>query len=814
MHRFGRFTIMKTTSCCRPAQVTALLLSLCAVAGGQTPPDLTSGFDADTAHWRASDGGATLVWQAIDGNPAGHLRALGPGGVWWLVSPVAWAGDWSDYRTLKFDLAIPSGHYPSSDTAGMVVIAGTNGMTMTWTGPTPLWTWTYYEVSLDADSFGVDQATFDGIMASVSELRILAEFVGGTETVGLDNVLVTATPPTVFITDLRTTFTSGTKEGWSVVDDANLSLKDEGRPSWSLFGNDIQAGQNFKVTSPVGWAGDWRNFTEIRFDLKWSSTSANQPATAMLTLFGAGGDVVTWHGVPARDAWQHYAVPLTPEAFGVEAARFERILRHVSKIWLHGEFNAGDDTTWFDNITVATGPHTPVVYSTSLGSRFGLDDEGWVAYDNAAFSYDPTGGFLGSGAAKVVDNGAGTARFQSPDAWAGDWRAFAALRFMVHQTTSSDYNASIWIADFSGNVIQQVFTPPLRMWTPYTVDLTPAAFGVTPEVFDAVMGDVACLWINANLGGNGVTWLDEVSLLPSAAAGTPPPDRGAQFAADAEGWTRGNLNSEVWAAPAAVHYYYDGADHPPSCVVNADGGTGATMFYSPEAWTGDWRGFQSLAFDMQVVQGSQSNLIDPGAMIWLVSAHGSLVANCTEVPPIGAWRRYEFALNPVAFGVTAADYDRIARDVVMLAIRSEWLSGTAEREALDNVALSSTPTPYWAWLDDYLDPLELLDPALAATAADADRDHRTNWDEFLAITTPTDPLSRFVVTAASGPGGLVVAYPSRSGRVYQVWKSLDLSGPASWTAVGPAVPGDDALKTHIDAAAEPAAFFRVGIALP
>lgn len=797
---------------CRAAASCAVAL-LPALALADPLPDRVSQFDAGLEDWRATDAGATLEWFPTDGNPAGHLRATGPGGAWHLASPAAWAGNWSGYRTLRFDLALPSGHYPAAETAAVVVIAGTNGQTMNWTGPTPLWTWTFYQIALEPAAFGVDQTTFDDIMADVGEVRILAEHAAGAETVGLDNVVLTAAAPMVFTTDLRSTFTSGTTEGWMVVDDANLAVVDDGRPSWALFGNDIQAGQYFKVACPHSWAGDWRNFTEIRFDLKWTTSSSNPPTPTLLTLFGAGGDVVTWSGVPVRDAWRHYVVPLTGAAFGIDEARFAKILRHVSKIWLHGEFGAGDDATWFDNITVATGPHAPVVHTTSIISRFATDGEGWVDFDNATFDHDPAAGFRGGGAARVGDAGTGTARFQSPDAWAGDWRALHALRFLVRGST--DYNMHVWVADFSGNVLQQTFNPALRTWTPYTVDLTPAAFGVPQEHFDTVMADAACLWINADLstGTGDSTLLDDVSLLPDAATGPAPSDASATFDADAEGWTRGNLSGDTWAAPAAVHYYYDAAATPPNCIVNGDGGAGTTWFYSPETWAGDWRGFQSLAFDMRIVQGSAAYLLEPGTMIWLVSAHGAMGAPCTEVPPIGAWRRYEFALNPVAFGVTAAEFDRLVRDVAFLAIRSEWLSGSAEKEALDNVLLATSPTPYWAWLDDFLPPAQLLDPALAAPAADPDADGRTNQEEFLALTSPVDPASRFLATIRRLPGGgFEIAFPTRSGRVYQVWKSARLANP--WTPVGPLLPGNDVIQTYADPGTDPTAFFRIGVTLP
>jgi hypothetical protein len=308
------------------------------------------------------------------------------------------------------------------------------------------------------------------------------------------------------------------------------------------------------------------------------------------------------------------------------------------------------------------------------------------------------------------------------------------------------------------------------------------------------MSNVACLWINSDLEtGNDTTWLDEVSLLPGDAPSLLP-DRASTFAADAEGWTRGNLSGDTWAAPASVHYYYDATDTPSNCIVNADGGSGTTVFYSPEAWTGDWRGFQSVAFDMNVVQGSQAYLLAPGAMLWLVSPHGSLMQNCTETPPIKAWKRFEFALNPIAFGVTPEAYNRIARDVVMLVIRSEWLSGTAEREALDNVVVSTNVTAYWAWLADYLDPAALQDPALAAYTADADLDGVDNWGEFVADTNPTNQFDHLRIERATiADTDCVLEFNSRTGRLYGVESTLTLPQTNGWVQVTNNVPGNGQL---------------------
>jgi hypothetical protein len=778
--------------------------------------DLVTTFDTDAADWRASDPAAVLTWQASGGNPDGHLRATGPGATWKLLSPTAWAGDWSAYRTMRFDFALPSGHYPAAETAGMVVIAGANGETMTWTGPTPLWTWTFYEVSLDPISFGVTPEAFAAIMAAVSEVRILAEFVAGTETVALDNVVISTAPPATFTTDLRSTFSGGVTDGWSIVDDATLGTHNDGRPSWSLLGNDKVIGQYFKFASPVAWAGDWRGFTEIRYDMKWTTTSSAAPTGPLLTLFGAGGDVLTWNGTLVRDAWARYTVPLTAEAFGVDAAIFAKVLSHVSKIWIHGEFGSGDDITWVDNVTVASGPHTPAVRTTSLVSRFGAGTEGWVGYDNISWEWDATGGFLDSGGLKGIDGGGGTARFQSPDAWAGDWRAFRVLRFMVYQATASDFNAAVWIANYNGQTLTQSLVPPLRLWSPFTVDLTPAAFGVDQAAFDAVMADVACVWINSDLDtGDDTTWLDEVSLGTSDVPAIAPPDRTATFDTGTEGWTRGNFASDIWAAPAAVHNYFSDVGNPPGCIANSDGGTGTTTWYSPESWAGDWRGYHSLAFDTRILTGSLTNLITPPVgVLWLCSPHGNLVAQATEAPSTSGWKRYSFSLTPATFGVTQEEFDRIARSVAMVSIRSEWLSGTAESEGLDNVLASAAPDPYWAWLAGYLSPAELANPALSAPSVDYDHDGCGNWVEFLALTSPVDGSQRFALGAPlQDPAGWLLRFPTRNGRIYQLHGSFNLVDPGAWVPLGAPITGDETIHEVIDPAVSAWRFYRLEVGL-
>jgi len=62
--------------------VLLALVLLPAAAQADPPPDFVSRFDADLENWRATDAGSILTWRATDRNPAGQLRATGPGRGW------------------------------------------------------------------------------------------------------------------------------------------------------------------------------------------------------------------------------------------------------------------------------------------------------------------------------------------------------------------------------------------------------------------------------------------------------------------------------------------------------------------------------------------------------------------------------------------------------------------------------------------------------------------------------------------------------------------------------------------------------------
>ena len=118
-------------------------------------------------------------------------------------------------------------------------------------------------------------------------------------------------------------------------------------------------------------------------------------------------------------------------------------------------------------------------------------------------------------------------------------------------------------------------------------------------------------------------------------------------------------------------------------------------------------------------------------------------------------------------------------------------------------------TPEW-WLAEH--GLTNGTPA-AEELIDHDGDGMAAWEEWVAGTSPTDASDRLAISscARDGSGNMAVAWPTVTGRVYDVYRSEDLRG--GWTAVAE-IAGTGAPALYEDpAAGSTTAFFRLGVRL-
>ncbi len=178
--------------------------SLLAVATANAA-DLVSTFDNGKENWRRANDANPITWMLVGGNPDGHIEVVDDvsGETWYFVSPTSWAGDWSSYKNLSFDLRqFGTGEtYMDKD----VIIVGNNGKKLVWQGNRiPSDRWTSFSLSLEPNTFKVGQAHFDSVMASVKKLMIRGEYINGDDVGGLDNVVLSE----------ASTEVQGTLKGW------------------------------------------------------------------------------------------------------------------------------------------------------------------------------------------------------------------------------------------------------------------------------------------------------------------------------------------------------------------------------------------------------------------------------------------------------------------------------------------------------------------------------------------------------------------------------------------------------------------------
>ncbi len=97
---------------------------------------------------------------------------------------------------------------------------------------------------------------------------------------------------------------------------------------------------------------------------------------------------------------------------------------------------------------------------------------------------------------------------------------------------------------------------------------------------------------------------------------------------------------------------------------------------------------------------------------------------------------------------------------------------------------------------------------------DADGDGYTNYQEFLAMTSPTDPLDFPFVLGISRAGTIQVDIPGASGRLYQLEWKKGIRDTNDWLPVGYSMPGNNAPMTLLDEREVEEGIYRLRISKP
>jgi hypothetical protein len=132
----------------------------------------------------------------------------------------------------------------------------------------------------------------------------------------------------------------------------------------------------------------------------------------------------------------------------------------------------------------------------------------------------------------------------------------------------------------------------------------------------------------------------------------------------------------------------------------------------------------------------------------------------------------------------------------------------------------SPPAGLSAWRQQYFSAADLANPAKETTVwgdtADPDGDGRSNLQEYVAGTVPTNAASRLVFSVERGVGAVRFRITPRvDGRTYTVLVSNNLSGPYTpLTNPQTQIIGNDLILTDPTPLAGGTRFYRLSITLP
>ncbi|MGJ3242089.1 MAG: laminin B domain-containing protein [Opitutales bacterium] len=170
---------------------------------------ILSTFDSDDEGWRAVGDSASSDpdWLSSGGNPGGYVEVEDSvvGGVWYWSAPSKFLGDRSSFlgNTLSFDLQQSSTNNQFS--AVDVYLKNNTDVVALKINDHPGTDWTSYAVTLhpsagwqqdDGNGAPATLSDFQTVLGNLTALEIRGEYVTGSDTGGLDNVMLVPEPGT------------------------------------------------------------------------------------------------------------------------------------------------------------------------------------------------------------------------------------------------------------------------------------------------------------------------------------------------------------------------------------------------------------------------------------------------------------------------------------------------------------------------------------------------------------------------------------------------------------------------------------------
>jgi len=173
----------------KPVILSILSFVIISCGASPLPAQVISTFDTDLDGWRII-GDNSAIWQSTGGNPGGCLDVndAAVGSTNYASAPSKFLGDWSAFTaadSVFFDIYEVNTSGGAWVSVQQVRIEGPGGAA--WANdprivlPAPQSVWIRVRVMMDPAAWTLESGTWEGLLGNVTSLRIMAEWINGSE---------------------------------------------------------------------------------------------------------------------------------------------------------------------------------------------------------------------------------------------------------------------------------------------------------------------------------------------------------------------------------------------------------------------------------------------------------------------------------------------------------------------------------------------------------------------------------------------------------------------------------------------------------
>jgi hypothetical protein len=179
-------------------------LSFSPVVKSLTPPIVTEFENRSFEGWTFIESGGTSIAES-GGNPGGYCRISDGTGITQAIAPPKFLGDWSQLNglaSIQLDLKISNFSGPLYLSDFLIKISGPGGQAIIPMDSTILNAanqWETFSYLISDNEWMMESGDWTSLLNNVTEVRLITEYISGTEIVSLDNIRITTDPSAIII---------------------------------------------------------------------------------------------------------------------------------------------------------------------------------------------------------------------------------------------------------------------------------------------------------------------------------------------------------------------------------------------------------------------------------------------------------------------------------------------------------------------------------------------------------------------------------------------------------------------------------------